>query len=119
MVRENPNLQENDRFYGFCIDLLQKIAERLEFEYVIELVPDRKYGAVDPSNGEWNGMVRELLVKVSYGRKEYGDNEYILSPFFREKEKNGSRPSPVFYLFVFVEFSEQKILKEHFLPLLF
>lgn len=65
MVRDNPELQDNDRFYGFCIDLLKKVAERLHFDYIIELVPDRKYGAVDPSNGEWNGMVRELLEKVS------------------------------------------------------
>ncbi|GIY82175.1 glutamate receptor ionotropic, kainate 1 [Caerostris darwini] len=63
MVRDNTTVRDNSRFYGFCIDLLQKIAERLQFEYTIELVPDRKYGAVDPSNEEWNGMVRELLVK--------------------------------------------------------
>ncbi|XP_055939861.1 glutamate receptor ionotropic, kainate 2-like isoform X2 [Argiope bruennichi] len=63
MVRENPDLEGNSRFYGFCIDLLQKIAERLHFEYDIHLVPDRKYGAVDPNTDEWNGMVRELLVK--------------------------------------------------------
>ncbi|GIZ01085.1 hypothetical protein CEXT_717351 [Caerostris extrusa] len=66
MVRDNTTVRDNSRFYGFCIDLLQKIAERLQFEYTIELVPDRKYGAVDPSNEEWNGMVRELLVKVSW-----------------------------------------------------
>ncbi|XP_071037366.1 glutamate receptor ionotropic, kainate 2-like isoform X4 [Parasteatoda tepidariorum] len=63
MVKENTSLKGNERFHGFCIDLLHAIADRLQFDYAIELVPDRKYGAVDTSNGDWNGMVRELLVK--------------------------------------------------------
>lgn len=67
MVREDTSLKGNDRFHGFCIDLLRAVADHLTFDYVIELVPDRKYGAVDPNNGEWNGMVRELLQKVSFG----------------------------------------------------
>jgi len=63
-VRKNPNLKGNDRYEGFCIDLLAEIAKVLEFEYVIKLVDDGKYGApVDPKN-EWNGMVRELMDKV-------------------------------------------------------
>lgn len=69
MVREGANLKGNDRFHGFCIDLLRAVADYLTFTYTIELVPDRKYGAVDPSNGEWNGMVRELLQKVSLGNE--------------------------------------------------
>ena len=35
------------------------------FNYVIELVPDKKYGALDPDTGEWNGIVRQILEKVS------------------------------------------------------
>lgn len=34
------------------------------FNYVIELVPDKKYGALDPDTGEWNGIVRQILEKV-------------------------------------------------------
>lgn len=36
------------------------------FNYVIELVPDKKYGALDPDTGEWNGIVRQILEKVRY-----------------------------------------------------
>ena len=31
------------------------------FEYEIHFVADRKYGHLDESTGEWNGMVGELL----------------------------------------------------------
>jgi ionotropic kainate glutamate receptor 2 len=34
------------------------------FNYVIEMVPDKKYGALDPETGEWNGVVRQILEKV-------------------------------------------------------
>ena len=53
----------NERFEGFCIDLLKQIAHIVGFTYRIELVPDNKYGA--PEKGEWNGLVRELLDKVT------------------------------------------------------
>ena len=70
MVNEDTTLKGNDRFHGFCIDLLKTVADQLTFNYVIELVPDRKYGALDPNTGEWNGMVRELLQKVSLDGKK-------------------------------------------------
>ena len=40
------------------------IAGMVGFNYVIELVPDKKYGALDPDTGEWNGIVRQILEKV-------------------------------------------------------
>lgn len=55
----------NPRFEGFCIDLLKEIAEMVGFEYTVRLVPDGKYGVYDPETGEWNGMVRRLMDKVS------------------------------------------------------
>lgn len=58
-----PN--ENDLFEGFCIDILRLIAEIVGFEYNIKLVPDGKYGVYDLETGEWNGIVRELMDKVS------------------------------------------------------
>lgn len=58
------NDESNDRFEGFCIDLLRQIAEMVGFEYRIELVPDGKYGVYDLETGEWNGIVRQLIDKV-------------------------------------------------------
>lgn len=39
------------------------------FNYVIEMVPDKKYGALDPETGEWNGVVRQILEKVRFDRR--------------------------------------------------
>lgn len=52
----------NDRFEGFCIDLLNEIANIVKFSFKIYLVPDGKYGTLD--KGEWSGLVKELLDKV-------------------------------------------------------
>lgn len=64
MMRSIDNTS-TPRFEGFCIDLLREISEMVGFEYTIQLVPDGKYGVYDPDTGEWNGMVRRLMDKVS------------------------------------------------------
>ena len=48
----------NNRFEGFCVDLLEQIANQVGFNYQIELVEDNNYGAVNFTTGEWNGLVR-------------------------------------------------------------
>ncbi|XP_060534692.1 glutamate receptor ionotropic, kainate 2-like isoform X3 [Cylas formicarius] len=63
LLKPNPILQGNDRYEGFCIDLLKELAAMVGFEYRIELVPDSKYGAIDLETGEWNGIVRQLMDK--------------------------------------------------------
>lgn len=40
------------------------IAQNLSRKFIIQLVKDEKYGDVGP-NGQWNGMVGELLRDVS------------------------------------------------------
>ena len=54
----------NDRYEGFCIDLLKEIARIVGFEYKIEVVPDGRYG-VRNSDGEWDGIVRQLIDRVT------------------------------------------------------
>ncbi|KAG2460755.1 GRIK3 protein, partial [Polypterus senegalus] len=58
--KSDKALAGNDRFEGFCIDLLKELANILGFMYEIRLVPDGKYGAQD-EKGQWNGMVKELM----------------------------------------------------------
>ncbi|RWS02104.1 glutamate receptor ionotropic: kainate 2-like protein, partial [Dinothrombium tinctorium] len=53
----------NDRFEGFCIELLQAIANYLGFQYELYTVPDGKFGAENTTTGEWNGLVREIIDK--------------------------------------------------------
>lgn len=64
MMNHGKNYTGNGRFYGFCVDVLDAVAKEVGFDYLLDLVPDRKYGAQDPETGEWNGMVRELMRHV-------------------------------------------------------
>lgn len=57
-------LKGNNRFEGFAVELIADIAEMLDFEYEIYLVNDGKFGNKLP-NGEWNGMIGELLAGVN------------------------------------------------------
>ncbi|KAG9351467.1 hypothetical protein JZ751_022717, partial [Albula glossodonta] len=62
-VMLRPNYQElegNDRYEGFCVDMLQELADILKFNYRIQLVGDGLYG-VPGANGTWTGMVGELI----------------------------------------------------------
>lgn len=49
-------------YKGYCIDLLNEIAEIVKFDYEIKEVEDGKFGNMD-EKGEWNGIVRKLIDK--------------------------------------------------------
>lgn len=55
----------NDRYEGYCVDLMEKLFRKIDdLPYEIQIVKDTKYGNPD-ENGQWNGMVGELLREVS------------------------------------------------------
>ncbi|XP_022701514.1 glutamate receptor ionotropic, kainate 2-like [Varroa jacobsoni] len=67
MYKENwrdNGLTGNDKYEGYCIDLLDAIASSEHFDnnmkYVIREVADNSYGRKD-ADGRWNGMIGELL----------------------------------------------------------
>ncbi|XP_040929475.1 glutamate receptor ionotropic, kainate 4 isoform X3 [Betta splendens] len=61
MLRQNhQELEGNDRYEGFCVDMLKELADILKFKYRIRLVGDGLYG-VPGANGTWSGMVGELI----------------------------------------------------------
>lgn len=53
---------ENDRYEGYCIELLEKISKIIGFNYTIKLVEDGLYGTQN-ADGTWNGIVQELIDK--------------------------------------------------------
>ncbi|VDM76547.1 unnamed protein product, partial [Strongylus vulgaris] len=56
-----PEHQGNDRFEGYCIDLLKLLAKNISgFEYSIFLSEGNKYGARQ-ADGSWDGMLGYLL----------------------------------------------------------
>ncbi|XP_049459214.1 glutamate receptor ionotropic, kainate 5-like [Epinephelus fuscoguttatus] len=68
-ILENPyvmrkanyqDLQGNDQYEGFCVDMLRELSDILKFSFKIKLVDDGLYGAPEP-NGSWTGMVGELI----------------------------------------------------------
>lgn len=54
----------NDRYMGFSRDLMDHIAQMLNFSYEIQLTADGKYGNYDPEKKQWNGLIRDLLERV-------------------------------------------------------
>nr|QBB73016.1 ionotropic receptor [Protaetia brevitarsis] len=49
-------------YSGYCIDLIDEIANILKFDYEIFTAPDGKFGNMD-LKGNWNGVVKELMEK--------------------------------------------------------
>ncbi|XP_003788732.1 glutamate receptor ionotropic, NMDA 3B [Otolemur garnettii] len=45
--------------YGYCIDLLEQLAEDTPFDFELYIVGDGKYGAL--RDGRWTGLVGDLL----------------------------------------------------------
>ena len=58
--KEIHKYKGNDRYEGFCVDLVAEIGKLLNFNFDLYLVPDGKFGAKN-EDGEWNGVIRELL----------------------------------------------------------
>lgn len=55
------------KFVGFCVDILLDLAERLNFTFEIEVVKDMTFGKKN-EKGEWNGIIGELVNRVSSTR---------------------------------------------------
>lgn len=50
-------------FEGAAIDILDELSRILGFSYTIYLSPDGKAGVENPSTGEWNGAIKEIIEK--------------------------------------------------------
>jgi len=51
-------------YEGYIMDLLDRLATKAGFSYIIKLVADNTYGR-QLDNGRWNGMIREVMESVS------------------------------------------------------
>lgn len=61
MRKQSPTpLHGNDQFEGFGIELIEKLAAKVGFNYTFKLQEDKKYGNKQ-SDGSWDGMIAELM----------------------------------------------------------
>ncbi|XP_076358817.1 glutamate receptor ionotropic, kainate 2-like [Tachypleus tridentatus] len=95
-------LTGNDQFEGYCVDVVRELSKILGFNYAIHLVRDGSHGTKN-ENGEWNGMIRELIdreadlaladLTITYEREEAVDftmpfMNLGISILFRKPTKN-------------------------------
>ncbi|XP_010828148.1 PREDICTED: glutamate receptor 3, partial [Bison bison bison] len=59
--KNHEQLEGNERYEGYCVDLAYEIAKHVRIKYKLSIVGDGKYGARDPETKIWNGMVGELV----------------------------------------------------------
>ncbi|XP_061390133.1 uncharacterized protein LOC133325374 [Musca vetustissima] len=76
---------------GFCIDMIESLAEKMNFDYEIVTPKKGKFGRRDPVTEEWDGLVGDLVrgetdfvvaaLKMYSEREEYID---FLAPYFEQ-----------------------------------
>lgn len=57
------NMTENDMYEGFAKDLIERIAVFCKFKY--EIIIGAEYGKEDATTKQWNGIIGEIVNKVS------------------------------------------------------
>ncbi|RDD37362.1 Glutamate receptor ionotropic, kainate 2 [Trichoplax sp. H2] len=65
MIEDNPATGRN--YKGYIIDMMDKLASSLNFNYTVRLVADGQYGAQTMVDGapQWSGMVGEVERRVA------------------------------------------------------
>ena len=59
------NIRTEKMYEGLFIDLLDRLSMDLKFDYVLKSSA-RGYGSLDSKNGNWSGIIRELVHRVMY-----------------------------------------------------
>ncbi|GAU93647.1 hypothetical protein RvY_05554-2 [Ramazzottius varieornatus] len=91
MEKHNASLYEgNDRYRGYCVDLLSNLSATLNFSYEL-VVSNLPYGFQDPKTREWHGLVRELIDKK-------GDMVLGAMTITRDREEVVDFSQPFLYL---------------------
>lgn len=60
MRKKGDYLIGNQKYEGFCVDLIHEICERLKCKFEYRLVGDKNYGKKH-ENGTWDGMIGEVI----------------------------------------------------------
>ena len=84
LKKTTDSLEGNDKYEGFIVDLANKIASIVGFNFTI--VPTKSHGSMN-NNGQWNGMIKELLEEVNIKIYEFGKfmNLHKISIFLKQR----------------------------------
>ena len=84
LKKTTDSLEGNDKYEGFIVDLANKIASIVGFNFTI--VPTKSHGSMN-NNGQWNGMIKELLEEVNIKIYEFGKfmNFHNISIFLKQR----------------------------------
>lgn len=88
--KNHMNLDGNERYEGYCVDLASEIAKHVGIKYKLSIVMDGKYGARDPETKTWNGMVGELVYGVSTGSLDFADYMTVCKELQHERRSHFS-----------------------------
>lgn len=58
-------LTGNDRFEGFCKDLIDALSVKLKFKYEFFITEGDTYGRHDEATDRWSGLIGDILDRVS------------------------------------------------------
>ena len=79
-VMRNPD-PNGEKYIGYCIDLLKELKGLMNFEYELMEAPDGQYGRMNEM-AEWNGMVKELMMKVqALNNRSLIRSDFTIFPF--------------------------------------
>ncbi|XP_045465675.1 ionotropic receptor 25a-like [Harmonia axyridis] len=66
VVEQKPFIFKDPRhpkgYNGYCIDMMEMIAQNLGFDYVVHIASGNTFGQMD-DQGKWNGMVKDIMEK--------------------------------------------------------
>ena len=61
MLRSNDS--SGPQFYGFIVDVLDRLSELVGFSYSLHLAPDGSFG-FQQADGSWDGIIGQVIRKV-------------------------------------------------------
>ena len=75
---ENNSETDLSKLTGYAIDFLKELSRLDSFEYKWHFVKDHKYGGIDMTTGQWNGMIGEV---------QRGEADLALAPITLTSER--------------------------------
>lgn len=64
-TQEGEILEGNLRYEGFSMDLIAELARELNIKFKFEVLKSGQRGSYDKNTKSWNGLIREILDRVS------------------------------------------------------